>query len=240
MQAASAATLRKLLRTEGQLLEDHSDDVTMCRFLRARKWDVPKAQLMYTNMAQWRGTLQLDHPNHEFHSPEEHLVKQHYPHFYHKTDKFGRPIYYELLGEMNATELLKATSVERLIRYYVHCRERAMRDIMPACSNAVGRRVFTCVTILDLKGVSGAAFNSAVRAFLREVSQLDQVSARVEGLPVPILSLYVVLYCMLQSAGPHTCQSQFCEPVACLLKRQQYNTRSRVAPARASCLPSAL
>ena len=34
---------------------------------------------------------------------------QHYPHFYHMTDKFGRPLYIELLGHTDAAKILEHT-----------------------------------------------------------------------------------------------------------------------------------
>jgi hypothetical protein len=58
-------------------------------------------------MATWR----TEHDVHqlldgfEFH--ELPLVRQHYPHFYHKTDKYGRPVYIELLGHCDIDQLLK-------------------------------------------------------------------------------------------------------------------------------------
>lgn len=42
-----------------------------------------------------------------------------YPHFYHKTDKKGRPIYIERLGLMKIDEVFKLTTEERLIKHYI-------------------------------------------------------------------------------------------------------------------------
>jgi hypothetical protein len=44
---------------------------------------------------------------------------QHYSHFYHKTDRFGRPLYIELLGQSDVVKILEATSMERLISWHV-------------------------------------------------------------------------------------------------------------------------
>jgi hypothetical protein len=46
-------------------------------------------------------------------------IKSLYPHFYHKTDCHGRPVYYELIGELKPAELLKHTSVERLLKLHI-------------------------------------------------------------------------------------------------------------------------
>jgi hypothetical protein len=128
---------------------------------------------VWDNVIDTQGT----HHRHADKTTRTAQVKQYYPHFYHKTDKFGRPVYYELLGELNAAELMKATTVERLVRYHIRCWERATQQLLPACSRAAGRQIFTCVTILDLKGISRSAFSASVRAFLREITTLDQVRA---------------------------------------------------------------
>ena len=46
-------------------------------------------------------------------------VKKLYPHGYHKTDKDGRPIYIEMLSQINLKELFKTTTIERLTKYYI-------------------------------------------------------------------------------------------------------------------------
>ncbi|KAJ7440319.1 hypothetical protein B0H11DRAFT_1614875, partial [Mycena galericulata] len=61
---------------------------------------------------------------------------------YRKTDKSGRPISVECIGNLNVKALYACTSQERL----------------PACIAAAGSPVETSLTILDLGGVSLSNF----------------------------------------------------------------------------------
>jgi hypothetical protein len=51
-------------------------------------------------MAEWRKAKGVDEMMRSFRFGERAIVRTMYPHFYHKTDKFGRPVYYELLGQV--------------------------------------------------------------------------------------------------------------------------------------------
>ncbi len=45
--------------------------------------------------------------------------KKYYPTWYHKSDKGGRPVYFELTGALNVPTLLKYVDPPKLLRYYV-------------------------------------------------------------------------------------------------------------------------
>ena len=100
-----------------------------------------------------------------------------HPHFYHKTDKYGRPVYYELLGDLNLAEVLKACDIQRLIRLHCLGWEKVRSHIFPACSVAADRDIYTCVTVLDLKGLKMTSFNKDTREFIAAIANIDQVCA---------------------------------------------------------------
>lgn len=108
-------------------------------------------------------------------TPESLQIKQLYPHFYHKVDVHGRPVYYELVGELQITELLKHVSLDRLIKLHIMGWEKTRNDIFPACSEQVGREIFTCLAVLDLKGMTLGTFNRDVREFIARIAAIDQV-----------------------------------------------------------------
>jgi hypothetical protein len=58
-------------------------------------------------MATWRTEHEVDQLLGGFEFHELPLVRKHYPHFYHKTDRWGRPVYIELLGQCDIDQLLK-------------------------------------------------------------------------------------------------------------------------------------
>lgn len=73
---------------------------------------------MFSNFILWRKANDVDNiDEYEFSEIDE--VKKLYPHGYHKTDKLGRCIYIERIGQLNLDELFKITTEERLLRYYI-------------------------------------------------------------------------------------------------------------------------
>eukprot|EP00879_Flechtneria_rotunda_P024343 GHRR01025802.1.p1 GENE.GHRR01025802.1~~GHRR01025802.1.p1 ORF type:complete len:130 (+),score=30.92 GHRR01025802.1:515-904(+) len=58
-------------------------------------------------MAFWRDEQQVDQLLSRYQFRELPEVRKHYPHFYHKTDRWGRPLYIELLGKTDVDALMK-------------------------------------------------------------------------------------------------------------------------------------
>lgn len=71
----------------------------------------------------------------------------------------------ELLGDLNLEELFKATTQDRLMRYYIKEYERSMRVRLPACARASGKPIEQGITIFDLKGVGVGYLNKGVSIF---------------------------------------------------------------------------
>lgn len=130
--------------------QERHDDHTLLRFLRARKFDLTKAVEMISNCEQWRKDKQVDDIFANFQFTEAREVTAIYPRFYHKTDRQGRPIYVECLGDLVLDALFKVTDRERLEKQFILEYERLMRVRLPACSKAAGRHIETSCTILDL------------------------------------------------------------------------------------------
>ena len=60
------------------------DDLYLLRFLRARKFDLDKTMLMFKNFLKWRDDKHVDDIREHFDFNEMLLVKEQYPHSYHK------------------------------------------------------------------------------------------------------------------------------------------------------------
>ncbi|KAK5781971.1 phosphatidylinositol/phosphatidylcholine transfer protein SEC14 PWA37_000742 [Arxiozyma heterogenica] len=163
--------LRSALEAEGY--KERLDDSTLLRFLRARKFDIELAKTMFVNCEKWREEFGTNTILKDFHYDEKPLVAKWYPQYYHKTDKDGRPLYFEELGSVNLTEMHKITTEERMLKNLVWEYEVVANYRFPACSRYAGHLVETSCTVLDLKGISLSSAYS-VLSYVREASFISQ------------------------------------------------------------------
>lgn len=170
-QETALKELRQKLVAEGYSLR--LDDATLLRFLRARKFNVEQAHAMFVACEKWRKENGVDTILQDFHYVEKSVVAKLYPQYYHKTDKDGRPVYVEELGQVNVSEMYKLTTQERMIRNLIWEYESFVNHRLPACSRKTGYLVETLCTILDLKGILILAA-AQVLSYVREASYIGQ------------------------------------------------------------------
>ncbi|XP_047267231.1 phosphatidylinositol/phosphatidylcholine transfer protein SFH7 isoform X1 [Capsicum annuum] len=162
-----------MLILENLLPPIHDDNLKLLRFLKARKFDIEKAKLMWTNMLQWRTDFGTDSIIKDFNFQERDEVLQNYPQGYHGTDKEGRPVYIERLGLMNIDKLLEVTTLDRYVKYHVQEFEKSIAFRCPACSVAAKRPIDRGVTILDVEGVSLRNFTKPVQEVISQLQKID-------------------------------------------------------------------
>lgn len=163
--------LKLMLEAEGYV--ERTDDSTLLRFLRARKFDIMLAKKMYEDCEKWRKEFGTNTILTDFTYEEKPIVAKFYPQYYHKTDIDGRPIYIEELGAVNITQMYKITTQERMLKNLVWEYESFAKYRLPACSRKAGVLIETSCTILDLKGISITAA-SQVLSYVREASYIGQ------------------------------------------------------------------
>ncbi|KAG7663507.1 SEC14 [[Candida] subhashii] len=152
---------------------DRLDDPSLLRFLRARKFNLELAKEMFISCENWRTEFGVNTIFQDFHYEEKPIVASMYPQYYHKTDKDGRPVYYEELGRVDLNAMLKITTQERMLKNLVWEYESMVEYRLPACSRKAGHLVETSCTILDLKGISiTTAYN--VIGYVKEASKIGQ------------------------------------------------------------------
>ncbi|KAF4737258.1 cytosolic factor, phosphatidylinositol/phosphatidylcholine transfer protein, partial [Perkinsus olseni] len=101
-----------------------------------------------------------------FDFPEYEEAKRLYPHGYHGTDKQNRPVYIERTGMVDAGELLKITTFDRLLRYWVQEYEELVAYRLPACG------VDKTCTIIDLKGLGLKQFTPQVKNMMQKLAKV--------------------------------------------------------------------
>ena len=150
----------------------HFDDYDLLRFARARKFDLAKMQIMFTNFINWRRDSEVDTIIDTYEFPERAAVQQVYPHGYHGLDKLGRPVYYERMGVLDVPALFRITTEARMIRHYIKEYEITMKLRYPACSAVKGEKILQGLTIFDMTGGSISTANSHTYGLCKLAAQV--------------------------------------------------------------------
>ncbi|KAF9688392.1 hypothetical protein SADUNF_Sadunf02G0192600 [Salix dunnii] len=164
---------RHVLISKDLLPPRHDDYHTLLRFLKARKFDLDKTVLMWSEMLNWRREHAVDSIIRVFVYDEYEDVQSYYPHGYHGVDKEGRPVYIERTGKIEPSKLMSVTTVERFLKYHVQGFEKAFTEKFPACSIAAKRHIDSTVTILDVHGLNWMSFGKVAHDIVMRMQKID-------------------------------------------------------------------
>ena len=151
------------------------DDWYLLRFCRARKFDLPKVILMFTNFINWRKEKDIDNGMEKNFTAIYDTAKKEWEHGYYGVSRDGFPVYIERYANTDIDYILKTFSEEQLKAYFSNTFETMLHCIWPECSKAAGRRIDRNITILDVKGFGVMRMTkSDTRAFLNMATTVAQ------------------------------------------------------------------
>ncbi|KAF8133658.1 CRAL-TRIO domain-containing protein [Boletus edulis] len=163
-QADILKTFREQLFAEGILHEGDSigtDDPTLLRFLRARKFNLNESKKMIKNCQHWRKTVsgigidELYNKMDPFDYPGREHVFNSWSMSFHKK---GRPVNIQSFEGLNLPELYKHVAPETVVESVAVNGDALPREVFPAASRAAGRRIEQSLVIVDLKGFGLSQF----------------------------------------------------------------------------------
>ncbi|XP_015575953.1 phosphatidylinositol/phosphatidylcholine transfer protein SFH9 [Ricinus communis] len=172
-EEAAVNAFRQALILKDMLPPRHDDYHTLLRFLRARKFDLDKTLLMWSEMINWRKDNGVDSIIQDFVYDEYEEVQRYYPHGYHGVDKEGRPVYIERLGKIEPSKLMSVTTVDRFLKYHVQGFEKTFTEKFPACSIAAKRHIDSTITILDVHGLNWMSFGKVAHDLVMRMQKID-------------------------------------------------------------------
>ncbi|KAK4701898.1 hypothetical protein P7C70_g4329, partial [Phenoliferia sp. Uapishka_3] len=156
--------------------EASSDEPTLLRFLRARKFDVAGAYEQFTSSEKWRREAHVaetydDHPVPEFKETEKV-----YPQWTGRRDKAGLPVYVFKINGLTKDAINKYNAQpERLDVRMIALYEHMVQFVLPFCSSVPHSHqevpISATTTIVDISDVSLSRF-WALRSHMQRASNL--------------------------------------------------------------------
>ena len=175
--AAAEQVLRAIENENLNFFTDKEDRfLKVLRFLRARKFNVKNTLNMIREDVRWRSeddrlklstesaenVLQCDIPS----------LYQYFPVWFQGFDKQLRPVSYRQFGKFEIWNVLKLTSMEKLVRFHAWETEQALRS-MYILSDKSGYNIETFVLVIDAAGWNMRLATSDAFAFIKGMAVTD-------------------------------------------------------------------
>ncbi|KAH7885114.1 CRAL/TRIO domain-containing protein [Phlebopus sp. FC_14] len=152
------------------------EDLTLMRFLRARRYDFIAAQKQFSDTEAWRKRHNVDELFKTFDPTEMELSRRFYPRWTGRRDKSGLPLHVYRLASLDSPlrKELESVPIERRYQRIIILYEIMTRFVLPLCNHlphVPSTPVSSVTTIIDLEQVSLSAMWS-LRSHLQQASTM--------------------------------------------------------------------
>lgn len=154
---------------------DFNTEFHLIRFMEARDWNVEKTQKMLNEYFEFRKTYDFNMVMRFDWSQLNSILWENYRSGFCHTDREGRPILYERVGQSNTKVLLNSLTLDEIRYFYIRQLQHVLHVQFPICSARAGKRIDKMILIYDFKGVNILKiFDSDFKNFLKAMAQLGQ------------------------------------------------------------------
>lgn len=159
--------------------EEEGEPYTLCRWLRARKFDFDQVVTMVEQATEERSGPK---ENDFYPDPkaalmvEKHVYVSQYPQFYFGNGKNGVPVFYSQAGRVNMKGLECLTTFDSILKY--HWFEMIHNFATRLRNNKMENDSFTdyaCITVMDLDGLSVGSLSGRTLALIKEQIKIDSL-----------------------------------------------------------------
>lgn len=166
-------------KTVYALGEEEPEPYCLCRWLRARKFDLDLLVKMVEEATEVRAIPLKD----DFYPDpaaalmvKRHVYVSQYPQFYYGNGKNGVPVFFSQAGRTNIKGLECVTNFESILKYHwfemMHNFSTRLKTNKKENDNANN---FACITVMDLEGLSIATMNSRTLSLIKEQINIDSL-----------------------------------------------------------------
>lgn len=162
--------------------------------LIASKCFLVHVSLILPDSEKWRKEYDVKGVVEAFAFPEGDEIHKIYRRYHHKTDKLGRPVYFEQFKDLDLKRMFSLTTEERFLKHHVREYEKFIEYKLAACSKKAGKHLDQGFTVLDLQGIPLSQFGNVKKL----VGDLSKISG--DNYPETLGILFVINAPMLFTA----------------------------------------
>jgi len=193
--------LRKQVTADLELREDQVSDHFLIKWLRARSYDVGKAEEMLRKSLQWRKDNEVDTILETFTIPE-HILRG-LPFAYLGIDPVsGCPLFLYCMGRYDMRSQMEELGIETLLKCNIYFMEYVQKVMFKECSEKAGRPITSFIELVDLEHYSYRQLaNSQCREMMMRMqlmfdSNYPEVISHMSMINAP--KVFALIYNMLK------------------------------------------